>query len=678
MTDTDTTPLAALMHSGLKLTKSDAADAILGLASVADGLDMRETADRLRDTEQQLQSDTFNLIVMGRFKNGKSTLLNALLGGTTTEVDLAGHKGPMVVDDLPATATLTGVTYAEDPYVKVWSFDGQSDRWPLSRYLRESILDTDQEQSEERFRNIREFEMGFPAKLCQAGVTVFDSPGLDEHPTRTQVTRDATKRCDAAIVVYSTHALMGENEMMDAANLVASGTRVFTVVNLWGDRAVDDRLKGYVWNRYVRDHQGGPAWDPNKDPSSRDIYFVNAKQGRDARYEQDGAGAAESGLAALEERLGRFLIRDRRYVHLTKYVTQADGQALAIEQHIHQRRKAAETDQAKLSEAYELIAPRLAEIGTRPAKLPPIIERFRAEAESTLRSSFTATVAEIRRDLPEHLETLELTSTQGLVASTLKPFQQKKIAREISKAISDFVSGRIARWEGEDVPGVLRPVLERLSTEVENEIKTIGHQFDQIHFTLTGWEVDAEAAPIVGRTERILSAIPHVLLGDVAGAVAGGAGGWRGAVGSAAGAFGAGFVLTALGVSPLAPIFLPAALAASLVLGVWGGGRGLEGRAKKKLMQDADERMLEPLPEEMAPRIEATLRESFAQVQTILTGEVSALIEEERRNIEEMVELNRRDHAERERMTVALDEAAAAFNGHRLALQKSLIRAREV
>ncbi|MCW7943479.1 hypothetical protein AAW14_15890, partial [Streptomyces hygroscopicus] len=251
--------LAEMMLQGAERATGEAGVAIDGLTALARGLEMKETASRLEATAVQLRSDTFNLMVMGRFKNGKSTLLNALLGGTTQPVDLAGHQGPMIVDDLPATATLTGVRYAEEPYIKAWSFEGKSETWSLDRYLRESTLDIDEQESERRFRYIREFEMGFPARLCKAGVVVYDSPGLDEHPTRTKVTQEATQRCDAAVLVYRSDVLMGQNELMNASDLVREGTRIFTVVNLFHGRAADDRLKGYVWNKYVRDHLGGPA-----------------------------------------------------------------------------------------------------------------------------------------------------------------------------------------------------------------------------------------------------------------------------------------------------------------------------------------------------------------------------------------------------------------------------------
>jgi hypothetical protein len=115
--------------------RNDVRTAIIELTRIAPWLDMRETSARLAEIQLRLDSDTFNLLVLGTFKTGKSTLVNALLGGTTKPVDLGGHKGPMVTDDLPATAVVTAVHYSEEPYVKAWSMEGKLKTWSLAKYL---------------------------------------------------------------------------------------------------------------------------------------------------------------------------------------------------------------------------------------------------------------------------------------------------------------------------------------------------------------------------------------------------------------------------------------------------------------------------------------------------------------------------------------------------------------
>lgn len=662
--------LAQKMKQEGERARSAADGAIEGLANVASDLEMQETAAGLHRSRERLKSDTFNLIVMGRFKNGKSTMLNALLGGTTRPVDLDGQKGPMVVDDLPATAILTGVRYADEPSVHAWRFDGKRENWSLARYLRESTLGIDDEENQRRFQEIREFEMGFPATLCQAGLMVYDSPGLDEHATRTTITREATARCDAAIVVYKSDALMGQSELMDAARIVAEGTRVFTVVNLWGNRRLDDRLTGYVWNKYVRDQLGGSPW-AHQDPASRDIYFINAEVAKEARYTGDEPGVAESGLALFEQRLADFLLRDRQHVHLQKHVILATTVAAAIEQQISHRRTGLHADQQRLREAYTRLRPELEATRARPNKLPPIFTRYRAEAERALAASFQHMIARLRTEVPTHLTETPLPSGEQF----FKIFHQKKLQEEASGIASEFIVKQIEEWNTKDVPGLLTPILDRLQGEIEGEIAAIERRIEEMHLELTGGRVEGTES-VVGTTERVLSAAAGFFLGfSVLGALTGGAGGWRGAVGSIAGSFGTTAVLLAVGATS-AIVFFPAVLAGSLILGTVMGGRGLEGRVKKKCTEKIDE-VLRQMAVEAAPKIGLQLAEKLQVLESTVMKQVMASTEEQARNIEQIVELNQRDQAGRDRALAALDEASARVVAQRQTLQEALITIRQ-
>ncbi|MGO8956997.1 MAG: dynamin family protein [Streptosporangiaceae bacterium] len=579
-----------------------------------------------------MRSDTFNLIVMGRFKNGKSTLVNALLGPTTRPVALPnGCKGPMMVDDLPATATLTGVRYAEEPYVRAWGFDAKAETWSLARYLDESTLGVDELENQRRFQHIREFEMGYPAALCKEGVLIYDSPGVDEHYSRTAITLDAVKRCDAAIIVYRSGTLMGQNELANAAPVLAEGTKVFTVVNLLGGRQVDDRLRGLVWNRYVRDLLWGPAWT-GQDLSQYGIYMVDGMQARDGRYGQDEDKVMASGLDDFERSLAKFLVEERQPVHLQKFVALAGGLAAAIDVHIAQRHQAARQDREALKAVYAVALSELAMIRAGLAKMPEIFARYRAEAEAALTSSFARLVADIRAELPGHMESLALPSANKIAITIL---HQKKLYEEAATAISDFVADRIGRWSTDDTEAELAPILERLADEIESQIAQAG-QLDK----LDGLRVNERVLAVVasarfGATPRGTAVDPHVLY--------------------------------ALFVT----VSVPAA-ASSLSHGGLAGGAGLEARIKQRALKQSDDMLAQMLEQDRAV-LAGNVAEGFELLKTAATRELSAIIDEEQRQIERAVELSQREDKDRDQAIAALTSAAAAVAQHRLALQRALI-----
>ncbi len=672
MTVTDNgTTLSEKIIEARERAHTQAGTAIAGLIKIADWLDLRETSENLAQTAELLDSYIFNLMVMGRMKNGKSTLLNALLEGTTQPVTISTGRGLMAVGTLPTTAVLTTVHYADKPWVKVQRMDGSSEDWKFDQYLRDSVLTADNEENVRFFEQIKEFQIGFPAVLCQAGVTVVDSPGTDEHPLRTRITRAAARQADAAIRPYRSDVLMGEKELKEDAEVRKAGTRVFTVVNVWGDNQVDDQMRAYVWNRYVRDHLNGPKWD-NQDLGDCDIFVVHAQQAFLARVAGDLAGVERSGLGALERRLAEFLTTERLPAHLHKHATSAVRLAGVIDEHVGQREAAARADQRRLQDAYIAEQPKIAQITAQADKLPAMFGRYQAQADLDLRTSFQQAVANIRRDLPQQLESVELPSAKSIA----KVFNHKKMAAEAAAALSEFTTDRLDTWSQTEAHELLEPIMERLEDEVRAEIAAIGKQLDEINFRMSGWTVQAGGnTRLVSTTERVLSAVAGLFFGDISAAVTGGAGGWRGAAGGISGALGASFLLGAIGVGA-GIVLWPVTLAAAMLAGIAAGSYHLEERVKKVALETADE-SLAALPDASSGLISAKVAEFFGQAEQEVSGEVKGFITEQVRSIQQFVELNQRDQADKDRILKEMAKARSAVAGHVETLEQAVAIAKQ-
>ena len=662
--------LAEQLRKRRESAQREGLDAIDGLGAIARGLSLAGTATALAENADGLKSQDFKMIVMGRFKNGKSTLINALMGGVTRPVNLGGAHGPMVVDDLPATAVLSQVTYAEAPFIKAWKMNGHAEPWTLAQYLRSSTLGPDDEENVRLFTDIRQFEIGFPARLCESKVTLFDSPGLDEHSVRSKITMDAVRRCDAALIVYGTRALMGAGELESDAAVRKDGAHVFVVVNLFDGRQVDDRLRAHVWNKYVRDHLQGPAW-AGQDLAEYDIYFVNAKMAADARYSSAGGGEAayqESGLAALEERLGRFLIDDRFQSHLRSFTKKAIDHSDAISQHISQLEAAATVDRDKFRAEWARQEPLMQELRKRPGRIPQIVERYQNAASIELTSGFTALVARIRRDLPEHLARVTLPTED---AKTFAVWHQKKLMSESVEEINSFITERISDWSKDEANAVMNKVADELVAEVSVEVAAIGREFDAINMALTGWDSETLGTPgnVHSMTERVTAAIAGLLFGDISAAVGGGAGGYRGALGGIVGAGAASWILIGvLGITSgivFVPILAIAAIAAAI-----GGGVGLVDRIKKKALETAEEK-LQVLPVDVNEQIKTGLTARFRVLETDVTALVTTFIDEQVASVEEQVRINQQQEADRDQTLRDLKRAEREVRRYRDALENT-------
>jgi hypothetical protein len=303
-------------------TREAASQVINEMLAVARVLEHDEEADRFTEILRGIYTDTIRMIVMGRFKAGKSTLSNALLVTSTNRAQGSEHKGPLVTDMLPSTAALTCVTYSESPWAKAYMFDGDVQQWTWERYLDESPLGIDEEENWRRLGKLREFEIGYPSQLCHAGVVVFDTPGLDDNPLRTQVTLEASKRSDVALFIASSNALLGQSEMSEMGELRSMGIPTFLVVNMYAGLKPDERIRTFVWNRFVRDHLGGAPYE-GQPLSSQGTYFVDAHSALLAKVAGDESRILASGLKDLEEGLAHLLTVDRERLLLRRWITAA-------------------------------------------------------------------------------------------------------------------------------------------------------------------------------------------------------------------------------------------------------------------------------------------------------------------------------------------------------------------
>ena len=112
------TPTAQATLENMQLNALKIADGFDRLAAVlADEHTLETTAANLRERAGKLRKGRFTLMVLGEFKRGKSTLLNAMLGR-----DLLPRKAA------PCTAILTSLRYGTIPAVRVLFTDGHVER----------------------------------------------------------------------------------------------------------------------------------------------------------------------------------------------------------------------------------------------------------------------------------------------------------------------------------------------------------------------------------------------------------------------------------------------------------------------------------------------------------------------------------------------------------------------
>lgn len=251
---------------------------------------------RLVQLGERLREDRFHLAVLGQFKRGKSTLLNALLGEAIL---------PEAV--LPATALPTFLRHGDRCRVRIEIEDdravitGESDTVHalLSRFATES-------GNPENRLGVSRIEVFHPAPILRGGVVLIDTPGIGSTSLHnTDTTLEFLPQCDAALFVSSIDPPMTQAELDFLREVRSKGVHLFYVVNKIDYLPPEERSE--VLRFFERGLHDGQAID-----AEVTVFAVSAREGLQARLSNDPALWTRSGVERVQSHLVDFLAKGKK------------------------------------------------------------------------------------------------------------------------------------------------------------------------------------------------------------------------------------------------------------------------------------------------------------------------------------------------------------------------------
>lgn len=198
--------------------------------------------DALQECKNLIKNKQYKVAVMGEFKRGKSSLINALLGSRILPADAT-----------PTTATINRITYGAAPRAVITFQDGREQEIPVHE-LKDYVTKITAEGAA-RALQIKEATVYFPTVFCQNHIDIIDTPGLNDDARMTQITIDMVANVDAVIVPIHAHAPFSETEMKFVCQLIESEniTNLVFVVTFLDQLDEDDynyeRFMGFVRQR---------------------------------------------------------------------------------------------------------------------------------------------------------------------------------------------------------------------------------------------------------------------------------------------------------------------------------------------------------------------------------------------------------------------------------------------
>jgi hypothetical protein len=279
----------------------ESAVATIGFSSASIDLSKR----RLLALSLRLRQGQLQLAVVGQFKRGKSTLLNALLGAPIL---------PSAV--VPLTAIPAFIRRGSGFYLKTEMADGQKEHLAATNAADLHALLTARVTEEGNPHNSKGFirvDVSVDAPILGEGIVFIDTPGVGStFRHNTEAAKAALPECDVGLFVVSPEPPITDVELTYLRELSAVTNNILIILNKIDQVSGKDRAR---IEKFLKDTvaEGGLR--------SAEFLCVSARDALEAKLEGNEVKLAASGLPALEKYLVNFA-RDKRHSILGGSVSQ--------------------------------------------------------------------------------------------------------------------------------------------------------------------------------------------------------------------------------------------------------------------------------------------------------------------------------------------------------------------
>jgi GTP-binding protein EngB required for normal cell division len=322
-----------------------------------------------REAAEKLATEVVYVAVIGEFKRGKSSLINALLGDAVLPTGV-----------IPVTAAPTLVRFGETPRGRVELLDDTEMPTSLSE-LADFITEGGNPRNH---RRVREVVVELPSPLLRPGLVLADTPGTGSvHAHNTEMTAAFLPRVDVALLVLTVDAPLSgaEAELLAAAgSTVARAAVCLNKVDLLSPAELEEAVE-FVRSRIGALSGGSPV----------PVFPVSARR---------AGTSADEGLDALRRFLSEVAVEEREAVVGARARKVAEGLLSGAEVALSLERAAAAQPAERARTAREAFAEARAEL-----------ERDAAEAVTLLLAACRETehdvvephACELRAGLPREL-----------------------------------------------------------------------------------------------------------------------------------------------------------------------------------------------------------------------------------------------------------------------------------
>jgi len=254
--------------------------------------------NRLLTVKEQLLSNCFNLVILGQFKRGKTTLINSLIG-----------KEILPSSVVPLTSVVTILKHSGEINCNIYMQDG-SEKIVRLEELTDYITE---KGNPKNIKNVRCARIQYPSPFLEKGMLLVDTPGVGStflHNTET--TYEFLDHLDAALFLMSADVPISqvEKELLDT--IKGSTQKIFFVLNKIDNLTPQEIGEISAFNKHVLEEMGFAV---------QGILPISAREALKAKITNNEVLLSQSGLLNLEEALNRFLSLEKGNVVLNTAIS---------------------------------------------------------------------------------------------------------------------------------------------------------------------------------------------------------------------------------------------------------------------------------------------------------------------------------------------------------------------
>ncbi|MBE2201324.1 MAG: dynamin family protein [Anaerolinea sp.] len=397
-------------------------------------------ADRLNALQGRLTTGRFHLAVLGQFKRGKSTLLNAFLGEPLLPTGI-----------VPVTAIPSLIVYGPTRQARIFFHEGAPksvDLDQLAAYITEAANPHNQ-------LGVARVEVQHPAPLLARGVALIDTPGIGSTLTHnTETTLDFLTEVDAALFLVSADPPLTAVELDFLQAVRQRVKRLFFLLNKVDYLTPDEQQESLRFLENTLRQQAALDGDLQ-------IFPVSARLALEAQLRQDKNAWVDSGMAAVVARLEDFLQTEKQATLQTAIATKAGETIREALQLLHTERRALTMPLEELQQKRCAFQDALTAARRQRQQAADMLQGDQRRMVERINQLAAALRAEAERELWPVVATAVATTTNLDEAEELAQ-------RRLADATETFFSARYA------------PFSQRLQTEVTTLFATYANQADAL------------------------------------------------------------------------------------------------------------------------------------------------------------------------------------------------------